>query len=351
MRYLFALPLLALALPAAAQEHDHSGQTTQPEPQAPTEHDRSAQTAQPSPEAEPDHSRMDHSAHEPQSGQPAMDHSQIDHSQMDHGEMDHSQMNHGEMDHSTPPGADPAPPPRAFEGPRHAADEIYGQAAMDRAREQARLEHGVIRTGQVLVERLEARLGEDEDLYLWDLQAFYGGDHNRFVLQSEGEGAFEGDVEDAEVQALWSHAIGPFVDLQAGARLDVEPETRSHAALGVQGLAPYMIHFDAAVFLSDRGDLTGRVEAEYDQKITQRLILQPRVELEAAAQDIPEREMGAGFTSVEAGLRLRYEIVPEFSPYVGVGWERKLGRTGEIAEANGEHRSSTALLLGLRTWF
>ena len=171
------------------------------------------------------------------------------------------------------------------------------------------------------------------------------------MLKTEGEGEFGGAVEDAEIQALYSRAIGPFFDLQAGVRFDPEPDSRTHLVLGVAGLAPYMFHVDGALFLSDRGDLTARVEAEYDQKITQRLILQPRIEAEFAAQDIPKRDIGAGLTKVEPGLRLRYEIAREFAPYIGIEYEAKLGETADIARAGGEDpvsRSSSACAPGSR---
>lgn len=307
MKYLLALPWIAAACPLAAQDHDHSAME-HPAPSAPAEQDAPAA--------------------------------------MDHGTMDHSG-----MDHEMPaPAAPTQPPARAFEGPQHAADIIWGEAAMAPARQSLARENGAFRTGSVMAERLEARLG-DEDVYLWDIQAFYGGDLDRLVIKSEGEGEFGGALDDAEVQALWSHAIGPFVDLQAGARLDLEPDTRSHLVVGVQGLAPYMWHFDAAAFLSDQGDLTARIEAEYDQRITQRLILQPRVEFDLAAQDIPRRDIGAGLVSIEAGLRLRYEITREFAPYVGLEWEQKLGETRDIVHAKGEDPSGVAILLGIRSWF
>ena len=267
--------------------------------------------------------------------------------------MDHSQ--HGAMTDKSAPGAAPesAVPARAFEGPRHAADAIWGEGAMAPARRQLARENGGMTTGMVLIERLEARFPTEggDTGYVWDAQGWYGGDINRFVLKTEGEGEFGGDLEDAEIQALYSRAIGPFFDLQAGVRFDPEPATRTHLVLGVQGLAPYMFHVDGALFLSDRGDLTARVEGEYDQKITQRLILQPRVEIEFAAQDIPERDIGAGITKVEPGLRLRYEIVREFAPYIGVEYEAKLGETADIARAAGEDPDGVKLLVGLRAWF
>ena len=260
------------------------------------------------------------------------------HAGMDHGPhagMDHG--SHGGTTDKTAPGAAPedAVPPRALGGPRHAADAIWGRDAMASARAQLARENGGMTTGMILVERLEARIATDggDDEYLWDAQAWYGGDLNRFVLKTEGEGTFGGAVEDAEIQALYSRAIGPYFDLQAGARFNPEPDGRTHLVLGVQGLAPYMFHVDAALFLSDRGDLTARVEAEYDQKITQCLILQPRIEAEFSAQDIPAREIGAGVTSIEPGARLRFEIVREFAPYIGLEYEAKLGETAAIARA------------------
>ena len=255
------------------------------------------------------------------------------------------------------PDTDAAPedavPPRALTGPRHAADAIWGEEAMAPARRQLARENGGMSTGLVMIERLEVRVPTDGDDigYVWDAQGWYGGDLNRFVVKTEGEGEFGSELEDAEIQALFSRAIGPFFDLQAGARLDFEPATRTHAVIGVQGLAPYMLHVDAALFLSDRGDLTARFEGEYDQKITQSLILQPRVEVELAAQDIARRNIGAGFSKVEAGVRLRYEIAREFAPYFGIEYEAKLGETADLARAAGEDSGGLKLIAGLRMWF
>ena len=263
------------------------------------------------------------------------------------------------MEHAdhTMPASDAAPedavPPRALTGPRHAADAIWGEEAMAPARRQLARENGGMTSGMVMIQRLEARVPTDggDTGYVWDAQGWYGGDINRFVVKTEGEGEFGGELEDAEIQALFSRAIGPFFDLQAGARLDLEPDTRTHAVIGVQGLAPYMFHVDGALFLSDRGDLTARIEGEYDQKITQSLILQPRVEVELAAQDTAERDIGAGFTKVEAGLRLRYEFERELAPYVGVEYEAKLGKTADLARAEGGDPDGLKLIAGLRMWF
>lgn len=283
----------------------------------------------------------------------AQDHAAMGHGQTQPPEQPEQQghSEHVSIEAEAAATAEAEPPPRALEGPPHAADAVWGAEAMAASRAALVGAHGDVKTGMVLIERLEARPGENADGYAWDAQGWYGGDLHKLVVKTEGEGAFSGGLEDGEVQALYSRAITPFFDLQAGARFDFEPESRSHLVLGVQGLVPYMWHLDAALFLSDRGDLTARIEGSYDQRLTQRLILQPRVEIELAAQDIPEREVGAGLTSIEAGLRLRYEIAPEFAPYVGVEYTAKPGATGDLARALGEDPDGITFLIGLRAWF
>lgn len=243
-------------------------------------------------------------------------------------------------------------PAAATSGPVHAADTVFAPAAMAAARAGIRAEHGGMTTGRVMIDRLEARIGDGDDGYGWEGDGWWGGDIDKLWVKTEGEGAFDGEVESAEAQALWSHAIGPWFDLQAGVRYDIRPEPdRAHLVLGVQGLAPYWFEIDAAAFLSDAGDLTARIEAEYDQRITQNLVLQPRVELDVAAQDVPELGIGAGLSTIEAGLRLRYELVPEFAPYVGMEWEQAIGRTADFREAAGEDAGGVSLVLGVRAWF
>ncbi|RED16665.1 copper resistance protein B [Parasphingopyxis lamellibrachiae] len=244
------------------------------------------------------------------------------------------------------------PPPEAFSGPAHAADTVFPPEVMAEARSSLPPELGGAMHSLISIDRLEAQIADGEDGYVWELNAWYGGDIDKLWVKSEGEGEFGGALEEAEIQALWSHAIGPYFDVQAGIRYDIRPEPdRAHAVFGIQGLAPYFFEIDVAGFLSDEGDLTGRIEAEYDQRITQRLILQPRVELNLAAQDIPEIGIGAGLSAFEAGLRLRYEFVPEFAPYIGVEWQQQMGDTADFARAAGEDPSRVVFLTGVRIWF
>jgi copper resistance protein B len=204
-----------------------------------------------------------------------------------------------------------------------------------------------------LADRFEYVDGNGHEQLLWDVDAWHGGDLHKLWLKSEGEqGVDGGGTEGAELQVLYSRAVSPYFDLQAGIRHDFEPgPQRTYAVMGFQGLAPYWFEVDVAAFLSERGDLTASVEVEYELLLTQRLILQPRIELALAAQRVSEREMGRGVTEVEAGLRLRYEIRRALAPYVGVEWQRIVGDSRELARDAGEDLEDVVWVAGIRFWF
>jgi copper resistance protein B len=248
-----------------------------------------------------------------------------------------------------PAGDAPAPAPPMD----HYADRFFSDAEMNRARHIMMTEEGGGRTYyQVMFNLAEYQARKGRDGYRWDGEAWFGGDINRLTLKTEGEGAFREGVESAEIQALYSRAIGPYFNLQAGVRHDFQPgPARTYATVGFEGLAPYWFEVEGALFLSDKGELLGRLEGYYDQRITQRLILQPRVEFNLAAQDVPENRIGSGLSNAELGLRLRYEIAREFAPYIGVSYDRKLGDTARFARLSGEDVSSTSLVMGVRFWF
>jgi len=232
------------------------------------------------------------------------------------------------------------------------ADKYYGEAAMAEARALEIATLGGAKTSFIIADRLEMQITNGEDAFVWDAQGWYGTDENKLWIKTEGEYSFGSDeIEDAEIQALWSKPIAAFWDFQAGVRYDFDPKGRTHLVAGVQGLAPYWFEVDAALFLSNKGDFTSRVEAEYELLFSQRLILQPRGEIEFSAQDIPELGIGAGFTNLNLGLRLRYEIKREFAPYIGVEWQRSLGETAQFTRANGGDPDKVALLFGVRAWY
>jgi len=247
-----------------------------------------------------------------------------------------------------PAGNAPAPKPPMD----HYADRQFPPAAMTQSRMAMMHEQGGQAFYQVMFNLAEVQVRQGRDGYRWDGEAWFGGDINRLTIKSEGEGVFRQGIESAEVQALYSRAVGPFFNLQAGIRHDFRPSpSRTYATIGFEGLAPYWFEVEGAAFLSEKGDVLGRLEGYYDQRLTQRLVLQPRVELNLSAQNIPENRIGSGLVDAELGLRLRYEITRQFAPYVGVSYEAKTGRTADYARADGQDPTTTSLVAGVRIWF
>ncbi|MFN3473349.1 MAG: copper resistance protein B [Blastomonas sp.] len=270
---------------------------------------------------------------------------------------------HAAMGHCAPapaPVADPqatgtalpagnAPPPPA---PRaDYADRIWGAEAMAPVRDALRREHGGASFSQIMIDIAELQVRAGREGYRWEGEGWFGGDINRLVIKTEGEGSFGERIEDAEVQALYSRAIGPYFNLQGGLRQDFEPASRTYAAFGIEGLAPYWFEVEAHGFVSTGGDVLARLAASYDQRITQRLILQPRAEFNFAAQDVRASGIGSGLSDAEFDLRLRYEIIREFAPYIGISYAAKIGRTADFARAAGEDPTGTSFVIGVRAWF
>ncbi|MCX2545376.1 copper resistance protein B [Pseudomonas sp. COW5] len=202
-----------------------------------------------------------------------------------------------------------------------------------------------------LADKLEWQNGDDASTLAWDLSGWIGGDIDRLWLRSEGERS-NGKTEDAEIQALWGHAISPWWDVVSGVRQDFKPGApQSWAAFGLQGMALYNFEAEATAFLGENGQSAVRLEGDYDILLTNRLILQPTAELNVYGKNDPQRGIGSGLANTEAGLRLRYEIRREFAPYIGVTWNRNYGNTADYAREEGEDRSEARLVLGVRMWF
>ena len=206
--------------------------------------------------------------------------------------------------------------------------------------------------GHVLVDEFEYRVQDGNDVLSTEMQAWYGGDYNKVWLEFRGESQISESVEEAEVQLLYTRLIGYYWDFQGGVRYDIKPDpSRAYGQFGFQGLAPGYFEVDVKGFVSEEGDLSARFEAEYDLYVTQRLVLQPALEVNFAAQSVPELGIGSGVNDIELGLRLRYEVFREFAPYVGINYERKFAETADFAREEGEDTSSFQYVAGVRFWF
>ncbi len=201
--------------------------------------------------------------------------------------------------------------------------------------------------------QLEADIGSNTKktaLQSWDLDGWMGTDENKLWLKSEGEHV-GGKQESAEFWAMYSRNISSFWDAQGGIRYDARPESTAYLTLGVNGLAPQWFETSAHLFVSQQGDVTARLRQENDLLLTQKLILQPYIEVNFSAQEVHEQDLGAGVTDGNIGLQTRYEFTRKFAPYIDINYGRKFGETSSIAKNHGEDKDELIGAIGIRLMF
>lgn len=284
--------------------------------------------------AEMDHSAMGNAAM-------PMDHSKMGQMQssgaMDG--MDHSQMNHGSM--ASPKASSRTPIPELTDADRKAAfPPLAGHKVHDQSINSL-----------FLLDQLEYQDADDGSTLAWDATGWIGGDINRLWLRSSGERT-NGVTEAAEVQALYGRSISPWWDVVAGVRQDFLPKAaQTWAAFGIQGLALYAFEAEATAFIGENGQAAARFEGDYDILLTNRLILQPTAEVNFYSKNDPQRGVGSGLANTEVGFRLRYEVVREFAPYIGLTWNRNYGATADRVREERGDVDEARLVAGIRVWY
>lgn len=229
--------------------------------------------------------------------------------------------------------------PVSEEERRAAFPDVHGHPAHDNAIQSL-----------VLVDQLEWLPASRGHAVSWDTSGWVGRDLDRVWFRSEGERAAAG-FEHAEAQLLYGRAIGRWWDVVAGVRQDVRPGPgRTWAAVGLQGLAPYWFELQATLYIGAGGRTFARLETEYEFLLSNRLVLQPLLEIDVYGTRDDARGIGAGVSSADAGLRLRYEFRREFAPYVGITWDRRFFGTADAARAAGETVGGARLAVGVRLW-
>jgi len=202
-----------------------------------------------------------------------------------------------------------------------------------------------------ILNQLEGRWNGSNSEFRWEGQGWVGTDYDKLWIKSEGT-LSKGAVDDGQQQFLYSRAVTTYFDLQGGLRSDIDSRpTRDWAAFGIQGLAPYFFDLEVTGFVSGEGHLAAKLEASYDLLLTQQLILQPQVEFNVYSKADPARLVGAGFSDIDTGLRLRYEFSRKFAPYIGVVYQGKFGQTANFARQAGESTGDFRFAFGVRAWF
>jgi len=214
-----------------------------------------------------------------------------------------------------------------------------------------------ISISKIIADQMEYRSNNNgKNTLRWDMQGWRGTDYNKLWMKFEGDHEPSTRAGNLELQALYSHSISAFWDVQIGGRYDrfYSPglvNDRFLAVIGFQGLAPYWFEVEPALFVSDKGDVSARITATYDLLFTQRLILQPRLEVNATLSAVQQLGIGKGVNDLQLGMRLRYEISRKFAPYLGVAWQQQFGATADLARSSGEAAHNVSLIAGLRWWF
>jgi len=245
-------------------------------------------------------------------------------------------------DSAEQPATDHVPPAP----PQHAMESMTGREMADAMEMDDAAPVAMLR-----FDRLERFDGDDGAGAAWKFGASVGSDFDKLVVRSEGE-RVHGAFEQADAEALWSRAVASYWDAQVGLRRDFgRGADRTWAAFGLQGLAPYWFEVGVTAYVGDAGRAALRVEVDYDLSLTQRLILQPRVEVNAYGKSDPAARVGSGFSDAEIGLRLRYEVRRELAPYVGLERSWLFGGTADLASDEGRGAADTKWVVGLRVWY
>ena len=305
-----------------------------------------------------DHSKMNHGKMAEEQMDPAMDHSKMssgdmdptmDHSKMGSGDMDpamdHSKMGSGDMQAQGGDAPANARDPHAYSSGYTLTEGPYALEAPTRLTLADEYSFW-----SVLGDRLE--YNNDENSTVFDVQAWYGTTFDRAVVKTEGD-IVRGSLEESQTDLLWSHAVSAYWDTQLGVRFDQydQGQNRQWLAFGFQGLAPYWFEVDISAYLGENGRTAISAEAEYELLLTQRWVLQSRIEMGLNGKDDEINGVGKGLSSLSAGIRLRYEFSRQFAPYIGVEWSRKFGNTADFARAENEETSNSSVVAGLRFWF
>ena len=205
--------------------------------------------------------------------------------------------------------------------------------------------------GMVMLDQLEYAYSAHGNAVFLDGEAWYGKNLDKLWVKAEGE-VSRGRLSDLRTEALWDHAIATYWSTQLGVRHDfgAGPD-RTWAALGVQGLAPYWFDSEATLYVGESGRTAARLQLEYEALLTQRLILQPKAEVNLYGRDDPRRAIGAGLSDAEFGLRLRYEIRRELAPYIGIVYRQRYGHSADFARARGERSDELQFVAGVHSWF
>lgn len=204
----------------------------------------------------------------------------------------------------------------------------------------------------VLFDELEARTNGAGTQFRWDGQGWVGTDLNKLWVKSEG--FLDGStMSDGDHEFLYDRPIPRirYFDAQVGVRTDLDSDPRrAWAAIGLEGLAPYEFEFAPTFYIRNDGRVAGRIEGAYSFRLRQRLVMEPQAEVNFYNKDDPARKIGSGFSDIDGGLRLRYELTRKFAPYIGYTYSGAYGHSAAYQRQAGDSTHTSSFVFGIRVW-
>lgn len=190
----------------------------------------------------------------------------------------------------------------------------------------------------------------------WDVDAWVGRDLYKIWLKSSGEYA-NSEVENANIELVYSRAVYTTWDQQFGIRRDFKPDpdgkARDWLSFGYIGTAPYFVAVDARVFIGEESSTQLLIELEKEIMLTQQWVLTPELDIVANGRTNETFGEGSGLSEVELSLRLGYERNGnrKFQPFLGLTASQTFGGTRRFEKAKGNESSDFQAMIGIHSWF
>ncbi len=156
------------------------------------------------------------------------------------------------------------------------------------------------------------------------LETRIGTDENKIFIKVHADKA-ESQQTEYDAKLLYSRNVADFWDVQAGMRYRNEPnreidQDQVDAVFGLHGMAPYFFETDAYLYIGQDRQVSFNLETERDLLLTQKLIIQPYLDINVVLSDDSNYAKKTGLNSVQVGLETRYEINKKVMPFIDVAY-------------------------------
>lgn len=188
-----------------------------------------------------------------------------------------------------------------------------------------------------------------------DWETWLGTDENKVFFRASLDKA-ESDKADYSTELLYSRNVADFWDVQVGLRYrylagQAEQQNQVDAVFGLYGMAPYFFETKAYVYAGQDQQLSLGLHSERDVLLTQKLIVQPHIDLAVVLSDESKYAQQSGISHLAAGLETRYEINKKFMPFVDISYQYQQGRAETAWQSASTSDQDWYYAVGLRAKF